>query len=302
VTAPKSGEPTGGPLRTYAPDFLLDMFANPLDAGYADAAAKRAASDPPKPGGGRASLLLRTIALVATGLLLAVAYQQTRATQTQSSAVRDGLVTDVRDDQAQVDALQASADQLRDSVGRLRDQALDNSEAAALRMLEAQTGLAPVTGDGVTITLSDGPTPTDALTGKPLADNPGKIVDYDLQSIANELWREGAEAIAINGQRLTAGTPIRGAGLGIQVNFEPLEQPYRISAIGPSLAKSFNDSQTGADYRYLAQTAGVHLQVKSSDGLRLPGAGDPIQDFASPVPSPTPAPAPTVSPSHSGGR
>jgi uncharacterized protein YlxW (UPF0749 family) len=311
MTAPPA--PRGGPakpgenglIRTYAPDFLLDMFANPLDAGYADAAYRRSSAGASTPNGRRAGLLLRTVALVATGLLLAVAYQQTRAGEGQSSAVRDGLVADVRSDRAQVDGLQASADDLRDQVALLRDRALDNSEANALRQLEAQTGLAAVTGDGVTVTLSDGPTPTDPLTGKVLADNQGKIVDYDLQAITNELWFDGAEAIAVNGQRLTADSSIRRAGSAIQVNLEPLEQPYKITAIGPSLAKRFGASETAADYQYLATTAGVHFQVRSTDGLVLPAAAEPHFDYAGPVPSPTPpAPSgsPSGSPSHTGGR
>mgnify|MGYP006206322601 CR=1 FL=1 len=55
-----------------------------------------------------------------------------------------------------------------------------------------------------------------------------------LQDIANALWSAGAEAVAINGQRLTATSTIRAAGGAILVGFRPVTGPYEVSAIGPA--------------------------------------------------------------------
>ena len=49
----------------------------------------------------------------------------------------------------------------------------------------------------------------------------------------NGLWSVGAEAIAVNGQRLTAQSAIRSAAGAILVNYRPLKPPYRVEAIGP---------------------------------------------------------------------
>lgn len=313
-----------GTARTYAPDFLLEMFHNPLDAGYADAAQRRASRGPAGAASRRAGFGLRMIALVATGLLLAVAYQQTIAAQPESSKVRAGLVSDVRDRQKDTDALQRRADALRVQVNVLRDAVLVSSQARALRDLEAQVGTGAVTGPGVLVTLSDGPVPVDPVTGK--ADtNPehdlGRVLDSDLQVIANELWRDGSEAIAINGQRLTATTAIRTAGDAILVDFVPLTQPYQIVAIGPpDLASRLADSATGDEYARLRDTYGMHYSVASRSNLTAPAATDSglryakpdRPDASPPVPAPTgtatpasPAPTSTPSstaPSSTGGR
>lgn len=302
------GTPGAATSRTYAPDFLLEMFQHPLDAGYADAAAARAASGPPRPAARRAGFALRTLTLIAAGVLLAIAYQQTVAAQPESSKVRQGLVNDVRARQADTDNLQKQAASLQKQASELRDQVLLNAQAQALRNLESITGLGAVSGDGVAVSLSDGPAPTDPVTGQPLAQDPAKIVDFDLQSIANELWRDGAEAIAINDQRLTATSTIRLAGNAILVNLEPLAEPYVIQAIGPSsLTDSLKDSVIGGDYRSLAETVGLHFSVDSRKNLNLPAASDPQLHFAQvikPPSQPTSAspPAPTGSPTSTGGR
>src|SRR5947209_7053628 len=100
------------------------MFRNPLDAGYAEAAARRAERGPDSPRSLAAGRLARAVVLVATGFLLVVAYHQTQAGQPESSRVRAGLVTDVHNRQQETDHLQQQADQLRDQVARQRDAAL----------------------------------------------------------------------------------------------------------------------------------------------------------------------------------
>ncbi len=100
-------------------------------------------------------------------------------------------------------------------------------DAERLRELAAGTGLGKVTGDGVVVTLVDAPPQIDPVTGKPSDDNPGVVLDRDLQDIANALWQAGAEAIAVNGQRLTATSTIRTAGGAILVDFRPVGQPVR---------------------------------------------------------------------------
>lgn len=267
--------PLGSPAPMYWPDFLTELFRNPLDGGYADAAAKRAASGPLRPTARRAGFTARIVALVATGLLLTVAYQQTIAAQPEATTVRDGLVSDVQQRQAETDALQKQADTLRTQAAKLRD-AVVGSDAGVLDQLEARTGLGAVTGAGVVVTMADGPVPVDPVTGKPLDKDPGKVVDFDIQTVVNELWHEGAEAISINGQRLTNSSTIRLAGSAILVDLAPLVQPYVISAVGPaSMADTLPDSQVGTFYHYLAVTYGLTFSVKPDDGLSLPAAADP---------------------------
>ena len=96
MTEPRINPPDAErpPNRVYAPDFLTELFRNPLDAGYADAAARKVDADGAVPLR-RTGFVMRMIALVATGLLLVVAYQQTVAAKPESTNLRHNLAGDV---------------------------------------------------------------------------------------------------------------------------------------------------------------------------------------------------------------
>ena len=50
--------------------------------------------------------------------------------------------------------------------------------------------------------------------------------------VINELKAAGAEAVSVNGQRITSNTEIRCVGPVIQINGIRLTAPFKISAIG----------------------------------------------------------------------
>jgi uncharacterized protein YlxW (UPF0749 family) len=286
-------EPSGGAGHRPRPaDFLTELFRAPLDPGYAAAARRRAARGTPPPTGVRRAgeVGLRITALVVIGFLLAVAYQFAAAAQPETSRARAGLVADVKARRASTDQLQKKADQLREQVSRERDAALsDSGESARLRNLEADTGVAKVHGDGVVVRLVDAPPPVDPVTGRRSTSNPGRVLDRDLQDISNELWHLGAEAVAINGERLTTTTTIRAAGDTILVDFQPVTAPYEVSAIGPGdLTDTFNASATARRFRQYVQVYKMQFSAKRRDGLTLPAAGEPQLRYAK-VPSPPPA-------------
>ncbi len=289
------------------------MFRNPLDPGYAAAARRRARRGPEPPRTRAAARAALVLVLLATGFLLALAYRQTVAAQPESQRARAGLVSDVKTRQSEADALSRQADALHDEVTRARDQALDGSQLDRLRELEAATGLTRVTGDAIEVSLGDAPQPVDPVTGKPTDSNPGRVRDRDLQDIGNELWRDGAEAIAINGQRLTATSTIRTAGSTILVDFQPVTSPYSVRAIGPpDLDKRFTNSATGRRFREYSAVYGMKVSVRRLGQVTLPAAADQQLHYAQPVPSARPSGSPsggvpvstTASParSSSGGR
>ena len=167
----------------------------------------------------RFGLTLRTIALILTGLLLTIAYQQTVAAKPATNKAQKGLVADVRQRQTDTDNLERQAAALRLQVTKLRNAALNSSDVQHLTNLEAATGLGAVTGDGAIVTIASGPAPVNPVTNQPEGTYYGRVQDNDLQFLTNELWLEGAEAISINGQRLTATSTIRTAGNAILVDF-----------------------------------------------------------------------------------
>ncbi|WBB80787.1 DUF881 domain-containing protein [Micromonospora sp. WMMD882] len=293
--------------RGYPADFLTELFRNPLDAGYTDAAARRR-SQPPSPARLRAGRAVTAVVLVALGFLLAVAYRQTVEEEPSRSQARSGLVDQIRDRQDETDRLTARAEQLRAEVARQRDAALSRSAAARLRDLEAATGLGPVRGDGVVVRLADAPDNADVVTGAG-GPGPGRVLYRDLQLVANALWAAGAEAIAVNDQRLTSTSTIRSAGEAILVDFRPVTGPYRVSAVGPeSMRDRFEASSAAALLRRVAEQTGLSFGAREVEGLTLPEAAtDSALRYAHPPPSPSGSSVPrpsgsgTSSPRSSGG-
>jgi uncharacterized protein YlxW (UPF0749 family) len=107
---------------------------------------------------------------------------------------------------------------------------------AELRDAKAFAALTPVIGPGVTVTLNDVPPAKRKTMG--LAVDESNIHDVDVFEVVNELRAAGAEAIVINGQRLSAMSPIRCVGNSVLINTTPVGIPLRISAIGSKEALS----------------------------------------------------------------
>lgn len=129
-------------------------------------------------------------------------------------------------------------------------------------------GTTAARGGGLVVTLSDSPLAEE----DPSASADFRIQDIDLQLVANELWNAGAEAIAINGQRIVGTTAIRTAGEAILVNFKVLSSPYRIEAIGPSktLRALFEASEVAKRFLKWTDLYRLGYAVASEDALRLP--------------------------------
>ncbi|GGM22755.1 membrane protein [Micromonospora sonchi] len=290
--------------RGFSADFLTELFRNPLDPGYADAALRRAQRGQP----GRAGWSVSPVSLVIVvllGFLFAVAYRQTMAEEPGRAQARSGLVAQIQQRQGETDELSIRADALREEVNRQREAALGGSGAARLRNLEASTGLGKVRGDGVVVRLADAPPGQQPLSGAKVG--PPQVLYSDLQGVANDLWGAGAEAIAINGQRLTATSTIRNAGQAILVDFRPVTGPYEVSAIGPgAMRKRYEGSGSALTMRKVAQDTGLSFEVRDAEDLTLPAAPEPQLRYAQPAVSTSPSGADELSgsgssPSPSGG-
>jgi len=278
--------------RRFAPDFLLELFSNPLDPGYADAAARRAAYGPKPPWRKRGALVLRAIALSAVGFLLVVAWREAAAAEPDRTSAHAGLVDEVKTAQKRTDELQVQSDRLRQEVRVQQQAALGGSaaELARVREQEAASGLAPVTGSGVVVRLADAPAPIDPTTGKPSSAEVSRVLDVDLQAVVNGLWAADAEAISINGQRLTATSTIRTAGNAVLVDFRPVTSPYEVSAIGPDdLEARFKGSVAAASMRGLVDHYGLSFSTRYESDLNLPAAPGTALRYARPTASPSPS-------------
>jgi uncharacterized protein YlxW (UPF0749 family) len=256
--------------------------------GYAEAARERRRTGA-APAPHRRTHLTLLVGVALLGLLMTLAVVQTRASQPEVAAEQAALVNRVQRQTATTDALSARTDALGEQVARLRSRALTSTAAGDAMSRELVTlgtlaGATQAVGPGLVITVDD----ANPESGSGLPDNTpdpaGRILDIDLQHLVNGLWAAGAEAIAINGQRLTATTAIRAAGEAITVDYRPLARPYTVTAIGDpkTLQARFLNSPGGDWMLNLKATHDIVFDIGSQSSLTLPGDNNTELRFAKP--------------------
>ncbi len=282
---------------------LTTMLQRPLDPGYAAAANRREAQGRPRSTSLRSPLLV--IATVLIGLVVGVAsYNLTTANQPRSQA-RAELIGQIQDRRDQVDELTAKAGSLQGQLTALESEQLgDPSLTSRTRELSTAVGAVPLHGPGFTLTLDDAPgSGADEITEGDTQAQQGQVLAKDLQYVTNALWEAGAEAVSINGKRLTATSAIRFAGSALVVDYRPLTRPYVITALGDPqrFPAAFADGAGGTYLSTLRSTFGVRVDTKVSDDLTVPAAVGLTTRFARPgdtgdaTASTGSAPSPTTS-------
>jgi uncharacterized protein YlxW (UPF0749 family) len=274
---------------------LVDMMTNTLDPGYAEAAARRARTGAPEVPRRALRRGAAVAAAVLAGLILVTASSETRRSAPSVARARADLVGQVQQRTSEVTALQGQILALSAKVAQLRQAGLAGSSsgrslAAQLADLQIAAGAVPVTGPAVRVTLTDAKLPA-GPTDPTQQDQGGQVLDSDLQHVVNALWASGAEAVAVNGQRVTALTSIRAAGDAIVVDFRPVDPPYVVTAVGDpdTLEQSFVSSSAAAALRTYSQAYGLGFVVKGLSGATLPAAAAPALYAAQPGAVPTPS-------------
>ncbi|KQX66480.1 hypothetical protein ASD06_03600 [Angustibacter sp. Root456] len=261
---------------------LLEVMTRPLDPGYEAAAERRRVLGTQDDAGARARSALAVLALIAVGLLLATAWWQTRGTRPAGVIARDQLAAEIQRQDAAAGRLQQQNAALVAQIEAERSRQLQLSAQSGLAeqvtTLGLVTGATAASGPGIVVTVND----AEAASGSGDGSNPraqqnaddGRVLDQDLQLVVNGLWDAGAEAMAINGQRLTALSAIRSAGQAILVDYRPLSPPYKISAIGDpqKLQSRFMNGAGGRDLQYLKDNFGIRFDLTSSSRLTLPAS------------------------------
>lgn len=245
-------------------DLLNDLLRNPIDPEYRSVAER----DPP-PRAPRWAVLL--VALLIGAMFTVSAVQTTRRAPAIRTE-RDQLIAQIRLAEEHQDGLHARIAELRLENDTLREALLRDSEGSA--SIQAETdrlaplaGDVPVRGPGIVIVVDDAPTVRE--------DKLNRVLDRDLQMLTNGLWAAGAEAIAINGHRLSALTAIRSAGDAITVDYRSLTRPYRVEAIGDprTLHARLVNTAGGQLWQGLQQNYQLRFDVSQSEQLEL--AADP---------------------------
>jgi uncharacterized protein YlxW (UPF0749 family) len=273
VVTPSDKPQSGVPTRPDASMTLLtDLMTHSLDAGYADAAARRRTGQSTK-----TSRWVLLVGLAGVGLLLTISAVQTHSRASVVAQTRDALVSEIDARSSANDRLAASLDRRRSQVTQERQDILRLTDegkvlARTLTTFEDSTGTGAVRGPALVVDVRDanedgGSADVDPRAGE--ASN-GRVTDRDLQTLVNEVWGAGAEAVSINGQRLTTLSAIRSAGDAVLVDFRPLSPPYEIIGIGdaPRLRTAFAEG-FGGSYLQALRDYGITSSIATRDTVRL---------------------------------
>lgn len=242
--------------------------------------------------------LAAVLALV--GFLTLVASSGVKVAKRGAESRRAGLVKLITTRQSEVDSLGKELVRLRSDVAaaRRRLSATSADDARRLRDVQLWAGTSAVAGPGLEIRLSGS-----RREAKTDADRQSLLIhDVDLQLVVNALWAAGAEAVAVNGQRLVATSPIRAAGETITVNFRPLVPPYTVEAVGGD-KREFEGSAVAQRFHQWVGDYGLGFSVKAKSKVDVPAYLGTLQlSSARPVEPAPPGPGVSgVSPGRSAG-
>ncbi|HLS04216.1 MAG TPA: DUF881 domain-containing protein [Actinomycetales bacterium] len=255
---------------------LKEIMERPLDPGYAEAAERKETG-----GSATRSAPSKILTLVLLGLLTAlvtIAVVALRTPQAEVDRARSLLEQNIESRNSEYQSRKESVEALESEIQSLQE---ENLSLPGQRLLEAAqrlgiaTGATAVSGSGITLELRDArPSSGEAPSSQE------RVQDFDLQVVVNGLWAAGAEAIAINGHRITAMSAIRSAGDAVLVDFQPLQEPYVIEAIGEPnrLETGIVSNQAGQHLQILSSAYNIGVSTKTSDNLELPSGSDTVRN------------------------
>lgn len=284
---------------------LTEMMQRPLDPSYAAAAQRRQQAGLTPTTGHRGPMLFLVAVLI--GALLGASALALRSPTTANSKIKSDLVGRIEDRRAQGDDLTRLIATLRGQINSAQAAALSQQSrgglTAELSSLELAAGTVPVSGPGLVLTVDDAPTKVEPdspdVNPRTATDaDQGKVIARDLQIIVNGLWDGGAEAISVNGQRLTSRAAIRSAGQAILVDYRPLNRPYVITAIGDpdNLGSEFAGTSGGSYLQSLTNNYQIRNDIQNRPSVVVPGEptlsvqkAQPVTSAASTATAPTPS-------------
>lgn len=177
-------------------------------------------------------------------------------------------------------ALQNEQDKLKTDLAQLRvelDEIQRNSstQSGAERELQARSdelrataGLTALSGDGVAIQLDDARSVSVAQR-----DVEQSICHAtDLTDILNTAWKGGAQAIAVNDERIVNSSSVYCVGSTIMVNGTLMSPPFNINAIGSqnSLLGAFDDPNQLQDIKQRRDVQGLGFRVTRASAIHVP--------------------------------
>jgi uncharacterized protein YlxW (UPF0749 family) len=165
--------------------------------------------------------------------------------------------------------LRATADGLRAQVAvfeRTESARRAGRGAVALTAARQRMGLTAVEGPGLVVTLDDS-----AERESPSGNlNDIVIHSQDVQAVANGLWAAGAEALAVNSQRVVPTSALLCVGNTLLINGTVHSPPYRFLALGNGLKEPFLADPLVEAFADDAGRFSLRFDVEESDQVTVP--------------------------------
>lgn len=231
----------------------------------------------------------RSPALLVAAMLMAflavVAFRARPADPESRLPTRYRLADLIEQQQQQAVALRREVAALRAEVDAERAASTSRSggtaqQAEVVEAVSTTAGLTAVTGPGLQVTLDDS-----KLDVTPPEGNVNDLVIHsqDVQAVVNALWRSGAEAMSINGQRLVGTSAVLCVGNTLLLNGTVHSPPYVVSAVGASRDR-FDNDRLVRRFGQHADAFSLGFTVERKTKLELPAyRGSTKLTFARPV-------------------
>jgi uncharacterized protein YlxW (UPF0749 family) len=234
-------------------------------------------------------------ALLALGFLVAAQLGSEGPRVRYTTQERTPLLETATELQAQQEDLKSRILELRADIQTAEGRGIGSADL--VRQLNAEledariaAGLIALTGTGIVLRLDDSQVPVPQ--GASQADY--LVGSRDIRSVVEELWAAGAEAIAVNGERVTPTTAIIDIGTSLLVNSAYLAPPYQVTALGaPGLYDRLSHSPGFVDFvRARAEAYGIRLSFAEPESVDMPAfAGTVTLRYSRPLASPSTAPS-----------
>ena len=172
--------------------------------------------------------------MLLSGALFVVSAQSSEGTDLRPGRY-DDLAGHVAAEAERYEDLAQDVVALNEEVAELGSQVDDDAVQRVQQEVERlrdPAGLVERSGPGVQITLSDAP--DEVIEAVPDGKDKNLLVVHqqDIQAVVNALWKGGAEAVTIAGQRVISTTGIKCEGNQVLLQGLPYPQPYVIEAVG----------------------------------------------------------------------
>ncbi len=174
---------------------------------------------------------------------------------------REALYTEQNQLKDEIKSLQQEIEKIQKEGGSVN---LSKEELARLEQKKSAAGLTKLTGPGLIVTYDD--------SKSEVANEDSIVHAADLRDTVNLLWSSGAEAIAINNQRIVINTAIDCIVNTILINDVKISNPFKIEAIGDqALMYGRTSDPTLLDQIHSRKISqGLVFEIEKNDNITVP--------------------------------